>query len=88
MAKKPIGSYSKSLARQYLKLHDEVADLDIMIQAIVTDLAPELIARNGVGLNSAAQLLLTAGDNSERFRLLQSDGCGLIQRPKNTSQVE
>jgi transposase len=55
----------KSLARRYLELHDEVADLDNMIEAIVTDLAPELIARNGVGLNSAAQLLLTAGDNPE-----------------------
>ena len=53
----------KSLARRYLELHDEVADLDEMIEAIITDLAPELIARNGVGLNSAAQLLLTAGDN-------------------------
>ena len=39
-----------------------------MIEAIVTDPAPELIARDGVGLNSAAQLLLTAGDNPERLR--------------------
>jgi transposase len=33
----------KSLARRYLELHDEVADLDDMIEAIVTDLAPELM---------------------------------------------
>lgn len=58
----------KSLARRYLELHDEIAGLDIVIQAIVTDLTPELIARSGVGLNSAAQLLLTAGDNPERLR--------------------
>jgi transposase len=58
----------KSLARRYLELHDEVAGLDDMIEAIVTDLAPELIARNGVGLNSAAQLLITAADNPERLR--------------------
>lgn len=57
----------KSLERRYLELHDEVADLDDMIEAIVTDLAPELIARNGVGLNNAAQLLLTAADNPERL---------------------
>jgi len=31
----------KSLARRYLELHDEVADLDDMIAAIVKDLAPE-----------------------------------------------
>lgn len=39
-----------------------------MIAAIVKDLAPELIARSGVGFNSAAQLLLTAGDNPERLK--------------------
>ena len=45
----------KSLKRRYLELHDGVVDLDDVVEAIVTDLAPELIARNGVGLNSAAQ---------------------------------
>ena len=39
-----------------------------MIEAIVEELAPEPIARNGIGLNSAAQLLMTAGDNPERLR--------------------
>ena len=62
----------KSLARRYLELHDEVADLYVMIEAIVTDLAPDLIACSGVGFNSAAQLLLTAGDNPER---LKSEAC-------------
>src|SRR3954464_225482 len=39
-----------------------------MIGAIVEDLAPELVARNSIGRNGAAQLLLTAGDNPERLR--------------------
>lgn len=34
-----------------------------MIEAIVKDLAPELLAQTAIGLNSAAQWLLTAGDN-------------------------
>ena len=51
----------KSLARRYLELHDEIADLDMMIGAIVLDLAPELIAQNSIGHNSAAQLLPPAG---------------------------
>ena len=55
----------KSLARRYLELHDEIADLHMMIGAIVQDLAPELLARNSIGHNGAAQLLLTAGDNPE-----------------------
>lgn len=57
----------RSLARRYLELHDEIADLDVMCEAIVKDLAPELLARPAVGINSAAQLLLTAGDNPERL---------------------
>src|SRR3954451_4594303 len=58
----------RSLARRHLELHDEIADLDAMIGAIVDELAPELVARNSMGQNGAAQLLLTAGDNPERLR--------------------
>ena len=58
----------KSLARRYLELHDEIGDLDRMIVAIVDDLAPALVTRNSIGHTGAAQLLLTAGDNSERLR--------------------
>jgi transposase len=57
----------KSLGRRYLELHDEVADLDTMIGAIVNEVAPALVARNSIGRESAAQLLLTAGDNVERL---------------------
>ncbi len=78
----------KSIARRYLELHDEVADLDDMIKAIVKVLAPELIARNGVGLNSAAQLLLTAGDNPERLRSEASFAalCGVSPVPASSGK--
>ena len=52
----------KSLGRRYLELHDEIADLNSMIGAIVDELAPSLVARNSIGHGAAAQLLLTAGD--------------------------
>jgi len=58
----------KSLARRYLELDDEIADLDAMIAAIVNELAPNLVARTSIGHVGAAQLLLTAGDNPERLR--------------------
>ncbi len=58
----------KSLARSYLELHDEIADLDVMIAAIVDELAPELIKRNVIGYESASQVLFTAGDNPQRLR--------------------
>jgi hypothetical protein len=58
----------RSLARRYLELHDEIANLDDMFGAIVKDPAPELMAQTAIGLNSAAQLLLTAGDNPDRLK--------------------
>ena len=68
----------KSLARDYLELHEEIADLDVMIAAIVDKLAPELIKRNAVGYESASQLLSTAGDKSptvkNRIRF-----CGVVR---------
>ena len=46
----------KFLARRYLELHDEIADLDAMIAAIVDELAPNFVARNSIGHIGAAQL--------------------------------
>lgn len=79
----------KSLGRRYLELHDEIADLDAMIGAIVEELAPELLARNSVGYESAAQLLLTAGDNSERVKSEASCAalCGVSPVPASFGKV-
>jgi transposase len=79
----------KSLARRYLELHDEIADLDAMIAAIVDELAPDLVARNSIGHGCAAQLLLTAGDNPER---LKSDAsfaalCGVSPIPASSGKT-
>lgn len=57
----------KSLARRYLEIHDEIADLDVMVASIVDELDPELIKRNSVGYECASQLLITAGDNPQRL---------------------
>jgi transposase len=79
----------KSLARRYVELHDEIGDLDMMIAAIVEDLAPNLIARNSIGHIGAAQLLLTAGDNPERLRSEASFAalCGVSPVPASSGKV-
>jgi transposase len=79
----------RSLARRYLELHDEIADLDAMITAIVNELAPALVARNSVGHGSAAQLLLTAGDNAERLRSEASFAalCGVSPVPASSGKT-
>lgn len=66
----PLSAYRialKSLVRRYLELHDEIAELDDMIVAIVDELAPDLVARNSIRHGPAEQLLLTACDNSDRL---------------------
>ena len=79
----------KSLGRRYLELHDEIADLDAMIAAIVEELAPSLVARNSIGRESAAQLLLTAGDNVDRIRSESSFAalCGVSPVPASSGKV-
>ncbi len=79
----------KSLARRYLELHDEIADLDAMIHAIVEELAPDLVARSAIGPTSAAQLLLTAGDNPERLRSEASFAalCGVSPVPASSGKT-
>ncbi len=79
----------KSLARRYVELHDEIADLDVMIAAIVEELAPELLVRPGIGRESAAQLLLTAGDNPERLRSEASFAalCGVSPVPASSGKT-
>jgi transposase len=78
----------KSLGRRYLELHDEIADLDSMIGAIVDELAPSLVARNSIGHGAAAQLLLTAGD----VQRLQSEAsfaalCGVSPVPASSGKT-
>ena len=79
----------KSLARRYLELHDEIANLDVMIAAIVDELAANLIARNSIGHIGAAQLLLTAGDNPERLRSEASFAslCGVSPVPASSGKT-
>jgi transposase len=79
----------KSLGRRYLELHDEIADLDAMIRAIVDELAPNLVARNSIGPVGAAQLLLTAGDNPERLRSEASFAalCGVSPVPASSGKT-
>lgn len=60
-----------------------------MIIAIVDELAPALVARNAIGHECAAQLLLTAGDNPER---LQSEAsfaalCGVSPVPASSGKT-
>lgn len=79
----------KPLARRYLELHDEIADLDVMIKAIVDELASNLVAKNAIGYQSASQLLITAGDNPQRLRSEASFAalCGVSPIPASSGKT-
>jgi transposase len=56
------------LARRALSLEAEVGELDAILEPLVADTAPELVARVGIGTECASALLVAAGDNPERLR--------------------
>jgi transposase len=48
--------------------HAEIGELDTELHALVTAAAPDLLQLPGVGVETAGQLLTTAGDNPDRLR--------------------
>ena len=56
------------LGRRVLALDEEKAELDELMADLVVKTAPELLAVFGVGVDTAAILLVAAGDNPERLR--------------------
>jgi transposase len=57
-----------TIARRWRALDNEARLLNRHIRTILDDAAPELIKVHGVGYETAAQLLITAGDNPHRLQ--------------------
>lgn len=56
------------LARRWKALHEEIKELDQQLSRLIRIAAPRLLERFGVGPQTAATLLITAGDNPTRLR--------------------
>jgi len=56
-----------SLGRRIVALEEEIAGLDELIALRVRQTAPKLLELFGVGTDTAAALLVAAGDNPERL---------------------
>ena len=54
------------LGRRVLALDKEKARIDALLSGLVTQTAPDLLTLHGVGIDTAATLLVTAGDNPGR----------------------
>jgi len=57
----------RSIARRWQHLNTEARALERALVELVTTAAPGLITQRGVGPDTAAALLITAGDNPERI---------------------
>ena len=57
----------RELARRVQSLNAEIKRVNDVLGPLVTTAAPRLIARPGIGIDTAAALLVAAGDNPERL---------------------
>src|SRR5215218_9922918 len=58
----------RSVARRHRQLSEEISELDEQLDRLVSELAPELVEVEGIGTDTAASLLIAAGDNPERLK--------------------
>lgn len=80
----------RSIARRLLQLQEELDALDEQLEALITETAPGLVALPGVGVDTAGQLLVTAGDNSERLKSEAAFAhlCGVAPIPASSGRTD
>lgn len=79
----------RTLAGRWLDLHREVQLHDVELDRLTQEQAPALRAAFGIGTDTAAELLIVAGDNPRRIR---SDAafaalCGVAPLPASSGQT-
>lgn len=57
----------RSIARRIADLNREISELDHLLAELVAEVAPTTLELVGVGVETAAQLMITAGPNIDRF---------------------
>ena len=79
----------RSVARRYRALSEEIAELDVHIERLAREAAPELVALDGVGPDTAATLLVATGDNPERLKSEASFAhlCGVAPVPASSGRT-
>jgi transposase len=85
----PTGGAKRALvtiARRWSTLDAEIRGLDLAIRTILDTIAAPLLARHGVGYDTAGALLCTAGDNPDRLATEASFAslCGTAPVPVST----
>src|SRR5262249_25274517 len=85
----PVKPALGARARRWQALQAEIDDLDTQLTPLVTAVTPELLALPGVGVETAGQLLVTAGDNRDRLRSEASFArlCGTAPIPVSSGRT-
>jgi transposase len=80
----------RTLARRWQQLQAELNQLDTHLQTLVAAAAPTLVALAGVGVDTAGQLLVTAGDNPQRLRSEAAFAhlCGVSPIPASSGRTD
>lgn len=79
----------RSVARRYLGLVEEAAELRVQIERLVKESSPQLVALDRVGPDTAATLSIVAGDNPERLKseAAFANLCGAAPIPASSGKV-
>jgi transposase len=79
----------RTLARRIQGFNSEIKQIDRMLTEFLTQTAPSLLDLHGVGTDTAASLLVTAGDNPDRLKSERSWAhlCGATPIPASSGKV-
>jgi len=79
----------RGLARRIQDLNDEMATIDDALAGLIDATAPSLLEQHGVGVVTAATLLVTAGDNPDRLHSERSWAhlCGASPVPTGSGKT-
>jgi len=79
----------RNLAKRIKSLDTEMRTIDQTLRSLIEETAPALLEMYGVGVDTAATLLVTAGDNPERLHSERSWAhlCGVTPLPANSGKT-
>jgi len=79
----------RGLARRIQNLNTEVKTIDAALIGLIENTAPSLLELHGVGVDTAASLLVAAGDNPDRIGSERSWAhlCGVTPIPASSGKV-
>ena len=79
----------RGLARRIQGFNTEIKTIDQTLTVLISETAPTLLELHGVGVDTAASLLVTAGDNPDRLHSQRSWAhlCGTTPLPASSGKV-